>query len=434
MSFDDAKFDTRAIHFGYEPEPTTGARQVPIYQTSAYVFPDSDEAANRFALKNFGHIYTRTDNPTNKVLEDRLASLEGGVGAVVTSSGIAAQTLAFMSLMGPGDHAVVSTRLYGGSTNQWRNTFPVHFGWEASFVDITDLAAVEAAITEKTKFIYAESIANPSAIVSDIEGLSAIAKRHNIPLIIDNTVATPYLCQPFKWGADIVVHSTTKFLNGNCTALGGAVISAGSFDFKGNDKFPALSKPDATYNGITFAEEFGEMAYTVHNLAIGLRDIGPCQSPMNAFLTLNGIETLSLRMDRHAENGQKVAEYLQQHPQVEWVSYPGLADNAQYEMAKKYLPKGCGSVFSFGVKGGFEAGKTVVESLKLFSMLANIGDTRSLMIHPASTTHSQLDAEQSASAGIGPEMLRISVGIEDIDDILADLDQALNAAASKAAA
>lgn len=425
-------FATRAIHAGYTPEPVSGARQVPIYQSSAYVFPDAQTAADRFALSKLGPIYARTDNPTNAVLEKRLADLEGGVGCVVTSSGIAAQLVAIASLMQPGDHAVVSSRLYGGSTNQWRNTFPRHFGWESTVVDINNLDAVKAAITDKTKMIYTESVANPSCAVADLEALAEIAHAAGIPLVVDNTVPTPYLCRPIEWGADVVVHSTTKFLNGNCTALGGAVISSGKFDFS-TAKFPLLNEEDPTY-GLSFTEHFGEMAFTAHNMAIGLRDLGPCQSPFNSFLTLNGIETLELRMERHCQNAQAVAEFLNDHPLVSWVHYAGLEQSPDYARAQKYLSKGAGAVFSFGVKGGYDAALKTVESVKLFSLLANIGDTRSLMIHPASTTHSQLDEEQCLAAGIAPEMIRISVGIESEKDIIADLDQALNAGSLHAAA
>lgn len=425
---ENSRFDTLAIHAGYTPEEKTGSRQVPIYQTAAYVFDNASQAADRFALREIGPIYSRTDNPTNRVLEQRIAALEGGVAATAASSGIAAQMLAFAAVMGPGDHAVVSNRLYGGSSNQWRNTFPRHFGWEASFVDITDHDAVKAAITDNTKLIFAESIANPSAIIADMEALGKIADEAGIPLMIDNTMATPYLCRPIEWGAEVVIHSTTKFLNGQCTAMGGAVVSAGKFDWNRNDKFPMLTEIDPTYN-IRFSEQFGELAYIIHTIAIGLRDFGPCQSPFHSFLTLNGMETLGLRMQRHADNAQAVAEFLRDHAQVEWVSFPGLNDSAQHGLKEKYMPKGAGAVFMFGVKGGFEAAKSVAESVKLFSFLANIGDSRSLIIHPASTTHSQLNPEQMKAAGIGPETLRISIGIEDIEDIKADLDQALRSAA-----
>lgn len=432
MGSSNQDFSTRAIHEGYEPEGEYGSRQVPIYQTAAYVFPDAKQAAERFALDKLGPIYTRTDNPTNAVLEKRLASLEGGVGCVVTSSGIAAQMIAVASLMQPGNHAVVSNKLYGGSTNQWQHTFPRHFGWESDAVDINDLDAVKASITDKTKLIYTESIANPSCVVADMEALAQIAHDAGIPLVVDNTMATPYLCRPIEWGADVVVHSTTKFLNGNCTAMGGAVISSGKFDFS-SAKFPMISEQDPTY-GLSFADQFGEMAFTAHNMAVGLRDLGPCQAPFNSFLTLNGIETLELRMERHCQNAQAVAEFLAGHEEVSWVHYAGLDSSADHVRAQKYLAKGAGAVFSFGVKGGFDAALKTVESVKLFSLLANIGDTRSLLIHPASTTHSQLDEAQCLGAGIAPEMIRLSIGIESVNDIIADLDHALkNATLSKAA-
>lgn len=423
MSSNKLGFNTRLMHSGYAPGEEGGSRQVPIHQTSAYTFPNAKEAADRFALNKAGSIYTRTDNPTNAVLEQRLASLEGGVGCVVTSSGIAAQMIAMASLMQPGDHAVVSSRLYGGSTNQWRNTFPRHFGWQSTAVDITDINAVKAAITDKTKCIYTESVANPSCVVADIEMLAEVAHEAGIPLVVDNTLPTPYLCRPMEWGADIVVHSTTKFLNGNCTAMGGAVISSGKFDFN-TSAFPHLSEEDPTY-GLTFTDHFGEMAYSAHTMAIGLRDLGPCQSPFNSFLTLNGIETLALRMDRHVQNAQNVAEFLEEHPAVEWVSYAGLESSQNHARAQKYLPKGAGAVFSFGVKGGYDAALRTTEAVNIFSLLAHIGDTRSLLIHPASTTHSQLNAQQCKEADIAPEMIRLSIGIEDVEDLKADLDQAM---------
>jgi O-acetylhomoserine (thiol)-lyase len=430
------KFDTRAIHEGYTPEATTGARQVPIYQTSAYVFENADDAADKFALKKFGNVYSRLTNPTNSVLESRLASLEGGVGATVTASGHAAQLLAFQALLRPGDRFVVSKRMYGGTVDQCQNTFPLSFGWQPDFVDVDDLAAVKAAIHPNTKLIFVESLANPGGVISDIEALAKIAREAGIPLMVDNTMASPYLCRPIEWGANIVLHSTTKFLNGNCTAMGGAIIDGGNFDWLAHkEKFPELTKPHPSYNGLVFAENFGNMAFAVHNHAIGLRALGPTQSPFHAFLTLNGIETLGLRMERHVQNAKKLAEWLDARSDVAWVSYAGLPASKYYGLATKYLPKGAGSVFTFGVKGGYAAAKTLADSVKLFSMLANIGDTRSLIIHPASTTHSQLSAAQRQAANIGDEAIRVSVGIEDIDDIIADIEQALTAAsqAKKAA-
>ncbi|MBN8543597.1 MAG: aminotransferase class I/II-fold pyridoxal phosphate-dependent enzyme [Alphaproteobacteria bacterium] len=424
-------FHTRSIHEGYTPD-ATGSRQVPIYQTSAYVFEDAEDAADKFALKKFGNVYSRLTNPTNSVLEARLASLEGGVGATVTASGHAAQLLVFQALVQPGERFIASKRLYGGTTDQFQNTFPMSFGWHADFVDVDDLDAVKKAITPKTKLIFIESLANPGGVISDIEALAKIANEVGIPLVVDNTMASPYLHRPIEWGAHIVLHSTTKFLNGNCTAMGGAIIDGGNFDWKKHAaKYPELGKPHPSYNGVNFAESFGNMALAVHNHAIGLRALGPTQSPFHAFLTLNGIETLGLRMDRHVQNAQKVAEWLEKHAGVEWVNYAGLPSNKYHARAKKYLPKGAGSVFTFGVKGGYDAAKTLVDNLKLFSMLANIGDTRSLVIHPSSTTHGQLTEEHKKAVGVLPEAIRVSIGIEDAEDIIADLEQAL-AAASKA--
>ncbi len=433
MTHENAKFDTKAIHAGYDPDTAMGSRQVPIYQTSAYVFDDAEDAADKFALKKFGNVYSRLTNPTNSVLEGRLAALEGGVGATVTASGHAAQLLVFQALVQPGERFVASKRLYGGTTDQFQNTFPMSFGWHADFVDMDDLTAVKAAIGPKTKLIFIESLANPGGVISDMEPLAKIAAEAGIPLVVDNTMASPYLCRPIEWGANIIVHSTTKFLNGNCTALGGAIIDGGNFDWKKHAaKYPELAAPHPSYNGINFAEQFGSMALAVHNHAIGLRALGPTQSPFHSFLTLNGIETLGIRMERHVLNAQKVAEWLSKNPEVSWVNYAGLPDNKYNALAKKYLPKGAGAVFTFGVKGGFDAAKTTVEQLKLFSMLANIGDTRSLVIHPSSTTHSQLTDAHKKSVGVLPEAIRVSIGIEDVEDIIADLDQAINAGAAAA--
>lgn len=429
MTADKHKFNTRAIHAGYTPEPTTGARQVPIYQTSAYMFENADDAADKFALKKFGNIYSRLTNPTNAVLEERIASLEGGVGATVTASGHAAQFLALSALMQPGERFIASNRLYGGTINQFKNAFRESFGWQCDMLDVADLAAVKAAVQPNTKAIYVESLANPGGVISDIEGLANIAAEAGIPLIVDNTMASPYLCRPIEWGANIVLHSTTKFLNGQCNAMGGVVVDGGNFDWKKYAaKYPSLAAPNPSYNGLNFAESFGNIAFAVHGHAMGLRDFGPTQAPFNAFLTLNGIETLGLRMERHVQNAKQVAEWLANHKNVAWVSYAGLPSSPHYALAQKYLPKGAGSVFTFGVDGGFEMGKAVANNVKLFSMLANIGDTRSLIIHPASTTHSQLSEEQRKATGIGGEALRISVGIEDVEDIIADLDQAIASA------
>lgn len=419
-------FETRAIHAGAAPDPATGARQTPIYQTTSFVFENVDDAASLFNLQKVGFIYSRLTNPTVAVLEERLANLEGGAGATATSSGHAAQLLALFPLMAPGDHIVASKKLYGGSLNQLGISFPRAFGWQPSFVDTDDVNNVKAALTEKTKAIFVESLANPGGVVTDIEAIARIADEAGIPLIVDNTLATPYLINPIQWGATLVVHSTTKFLSGNGTSVGGVVVDSGKFDWSKSGKFPALSEPDPGYHGLRFHETFGHLAFTIHGHAVGLRDLGPSQAPMNAFLTLNGIETLPLRMQRHADSALKVATFLESHPAVGWVSYAGLDSSKYKELAKKYLPRGAGAVLTFGVKGGFEAGVKVVESVELFSHLANIGDARSLIIHPSSTTHRQLSAEAQASAGAGPDVIRLSIGLETPEDIIADLDQALN--------
>ncbi|ANC91762.1 O-acetylhomoserine aminocarboxypropyltransferase [Azospirillum humicireducens] len=419
-------FETRAIHAGAAPDPATGARQTPIYQTTSFVFEDVDDAASLFNLQKVGFIYSRLTNPTVAVLEERLANLEGGAGATATSSGHAAQLLALFPLMAPGDHIVASKKLYGGSLNQLGISFPRAFGWQPSFVDTDTVDNVKAALTEKTKAIFVESLANPGGVVTDIEAIARIADDAGIPLIVDNTLATPYLINPIQWGATLVVHSTTKFLSGNGTSVGGVVVDSGKFDWSKSGKFPALSEPDPGYHGLRFHETFGHLAFTIHGHAVGLRDLGPSQAPMNAFLTLNGIETLPLRMQRHADSALTVARFLESHPAVSWVSYAGLESSKYNALAKKYLPRGAGAVLTFGVKGGFEAGVKVVESVELFSHLANIGDARSLIIHPSSTTHRQLSAEAQASAGAGPEVIRLSIGLETPEDIIADLDQALN--------
>jgi len=418
-------FETRAIHAGAAPDPATGARQTPIYQTTSFVFEDVDDAASLFNLQKVGFIYSRLTNPTVAVLEERLANLEGGAGATATASGHAAQLLALFPLMAPGDGIVASQKLYGGSINQIGTSFPRAFGWQPTFVDTDTPDNVRAAITEKTKAIFVESLANPGGVVTDIEAIARIADDAGIPLIVDNTLATPYLINPIQWGATLVVHSTTKFLSGNGTSVGGVVIDSGKFDWSKSGKYPALSEPDSGYHGLRFHETFGHLAFTIHGHAVGLRDLGPSQAPMNAFLTLNGIETLPLRMQRHVENAQKVAEFLEGHPAVSWVSYAGLESSKYHALAKKYLPKGAGAVLTFGVKGGYDAGVKLVESVELFSHLANIGDSRSLIIHPSSTTHRQLSAEGQATAGAGPDVIRLSIGLESVADIIADLDRAL---------
>ena len=423
-------FETLSVHAGASPDPATGARQTPIYQTTSYVFDDVDHAASLFNLQTFGYIYSRLTNPTVSVLEERLAALEGGRGTTCTASGHAAQLLAFSALMDVGDDFVASRNLYGGSVTQFGQTFK-RFGWTCNFVDPGNPESFQAAVGPKTKAIFVETLANPGGIVVDIEPVAEIARKAGIPLIVDSTLATPYLNKPFDWGADIAIHSTTKFLSGNGTSIGGAVVDSGRFDWGQNDRFPALAQPDPAYHGLTFWETFGDMAFTMKGHAVGLRDLGPTMAPMNAFLTLNGIETLALRMQRHVENAQAVAEFLAAHPAVAWVSYAGLPDSPYRDLARKYFPKGPGALFTFGVKGGYEAGIKVVESCELFSHLANIGDTRSLIIHPASTTHRQLEPEARAAAGAGDDVIRVSIGIETADDIIADLDQALNRALTR---
>jgi O-acetylhomoserine (thiol)-lyase len=425
MANEPYDFATRAIHAGAAPDPTTGARSTPIYQTTAYVFDDVDHAASLFNLQNFGYIYSRLTNPTVSVLEERLASLEGGRAAVCAASGHAAQLLAFFSLMEPGDEFIASRSLYGGSITQFAHAFK-KFGWICRFVDPADPQNFAAALAPKTKAIFCEALANPGGSVVDIEPIAAIAKAARIPLMADNTLATPFLCRPFDWGADIVLHSTTKFLAGHGNAMGGAVIESGRFDWLGaGGKFPSMTEPDPAYHGLKFAETFGDFGYSMKTRAVGLRDLGPTMAPLNAFLTITGIETLHLRMARHVANAQAVAEYLAAHPAVAWVSYAGLKTSPYHALAKKYLPQGPGAVFTFGVKGGFDAGVRIVEGVELFSHLANVGDTRSLIIHPASTTHRQLTQAQQIAAGAGPDTIRLSVGLEGSDDLIRDLDRAL---------
>jgi O-acetylhomoserine (thiol)-lyase len=425
MANEPYDFATRAIHAGAAPDPTTGARSTPIYQTTAYVFDDVDHAASLFNLQNFGYIYSRLTNPTVSVLEERLASLEGGRAAVCAASGHAAQLLAFFSLMEPGDEFIASRSLYGGSITQFAHAFK-KFGWICRFVDPADPQNFAAALAPKTKAIFCEALANPGGSVVDIEPIAAIAKAARIPLMVDNTLATPFLCRPFDWGADIVLHSTTKFLAGHGNAMGGAVIESGRFDWLGaGGKFPSMTEPDPAYHGLKVAETFGDFGYSMKTRAVGLRDLGPTMAPLNAFLTITGIETLHLRMARHVANAQAVAEYLAAHPAVAWVSYAGLKTSPYHALAKKYLPQGPGAVFTFGVKGGFDAGVRIVEGVELFSHLANVGDTRSLIIHPASTTHRQLTQAQQIAAGAGPDTIRLSVGLEGSDDLIRDLDRAL---------
>ena len=419
-------FETRAIHAGAQPDPTTGARSTPIYQTTAYVFDDVDHAASLFNLHNFGFIYSRLTNPTVSVLEERIASLEGGRAAVAAASGHAAQFLVFATMLEPGDEFLASTNLYGGSLTQFGLSFK-KLGWHCSFVNPNDPENFQRAMTPKTKAIFVESLANPGGIVVDLEAIAKIAHANGIPLIVDNTLATPYLCRPFEWGADIVTHSTTKFLGGHGNSMGGMVVESGKFDWGQNDKFPSMTQPEPAYHGLRFYENFGDFAFTTKARAVALRDYGPTMAPMNAFLTITGTETLHVRMERHCANAQAVAEFLSTHPKVAWVSYAGLPDNAYHALARKYLPKGAGSVFTFGVKGGYNSGVKMVEGVRLFSHLANVGDTRSLILHPASTTHRQLTEEQRTAAGAGPDVIRLSIGLETVGDLVADLDQALAA-------
>lgn len=420
-------FETRAVHAGAAPDPTTGARTTPIYQTTAYVFEDADHAASLFNLHNFGYIYSRLTNPTVSVLEERVASLEGGRAAVAAASGHAAQFLVFATMLEPGDEFLASRALYGGSLTQFGLSFR-KLGWHCHFVDPLDPENFRRALTPKCKAIFIESLANPGGIVLDIAAIAQIAHEAGIPLIVDNTMATPFLCRPFEWGADIVTHSTTKFLGGHGNSMGGMVVESGKFDWGQNDKFPSLTEPEPAYHGLRFYENFGDFAFTTKARAVALRDYGPTMAPMNAFLTITGIETLHLRMERHCANAMKVATFLAADPRVAWVSYAGLESSPFHALARKYLPKGAGSVFTFGVKGGYEAGIRLVETVGLFSHLANIGDTRSLILHPASTTHRQLTEEQRLAAGAGPDVIRLSIGLETAEDLIRDLDQALGEA------
>jgi O-acetylhomoserine (thiol)-lyase len=446
--------ETRAVHAGAAPDPVTGARNVPIYQTTSYVFRDADHAAALFDLEEPGFIYTRLGNPTVAALEARVAALEGGTAAVAAASGHSAQLLTFYTLMSPGDHFVASRFLYGGSITQFSHTFP-RLGWNGTLVDPRNYEEVRAAITPRTKLIFTESLANPGGVVVDVEALAEIAHEAGIPLVVDNTLATPYLWNPFEWGADIIVHSMTKFLSGHGTSLGGVVVESGRFDWNGDGggggaagggaagdgdtagaraarlagaaagKFPALTEPDPAYHGLDFYETFGETAFATKTRAVALRDLGPALSPQNAFYILTGIETLPLRMARHSSNALAVAEHLAEHPAVAWVSYAGLPSSPYAALAAKYLPRGAGSVFTIGLKGGYDAGVKLVAGVELWSHLANVGDTRSLIIHPASTTHRQLTDEQRDAAGAGNDVIRLSVGIETVADLIADLDQAL---------
>lgn len=419
----DYGFDTLAVHAGAQPDPATGARATPIYQTTAFVFEDADHAAALFNLQVFGNIYSRIMNPTNAVLEERVAALENGRAALSCASGHAAQLLALHTLMGPGDNIAAARQLYGGSINQFSQGF-AKFDWHANWADAKNPDSFKAAINERTKAVFVESIANPGGIITDIEKVAKIAHDAGVPLIVDNTLASPYLIRPIEWGADIVLHSATKFLGGHGNSMAGIIVDSGKFDW-GSGKYPSLSEPCPSYHGMRLWETFGDMAYAIACRVLGLRDLGPALSPMNAFLVQTGIETLPLRVQKHCDNALAVARWLKANDKIGWVNYAGLEDNDSYALHKKYCPKGAGSVFTFGLKGGYEAGMKLVNSVRLFSHLANIGDTRSLIIHPASTTHRQLSDEDRAKAGAGNDVVRLSIGIEDVADIIADLEQAL---------
>jgi O-acetylhomoserine (thiol)-lyase len=417
-------FSTLSIHAGAKPDPTTGARATPIYQTTSFVFDDVDHAASLFGLQAFGNIYTRIGNPTCAVLEERVAALEGGTAGLAVASGHAAQVIVMHALMLPGEEFVASKKLYGGSINQFNHSYK-NFGWNVVWADPDDISTFEKAITPKTKAVFIESIANPGGVITDIEAVSKIARKAKVPLIVDNTLATPYLCKPFDYGADIVVHSLTKFLGGHGNSIGGMIVDGGKFNWLQDKRYPMLSEPRPEYSGMVLGETFGNFAFAIACRVLGLRDLGPALSPFNAFLIATGIETLPLRMQRHSDNALVVAQWLAKRPEVAWVSYPGLAGDKYNALAKKYVPKGCGAVFTFGLKGGYDAGVKLVSNVKLFSHLANIGDTRSLIIHPASTTHKQLSDAQKVQAGAGPDVVRLSIGLEDTADIIADLEQGL---------
>ena len=419
----DYGFNTLSVHAGAQPDPATGARATPIYQTTAFVFEDADHAAALFNLQVFGNIYSRIMNPTTAVLEERVAALEGGRAALAVASGHAAQLVALHTLMSPGDNIVAARQLYGGSINQFSQGF-AKFDWHVNWADTRNPETFKKAITPRTKAVFIESLANPGGIISDIEAIAGIAHAAGVPLIVDNTLASPYLIRPIEWGADIVLHSATKFLGGHGNSMAGIIVDSGKFNW-GSGKYPTLSDPCPSYHGMKLWETFGDMAYAIACRVLGLRDLGPALSPMNAFLVLTGIETLPLRMQRHCDNALAVAQWLKKHPKISWVNYAGLEGDPSFGLHRTYCPKGAGAVFTFGVKGGYEAGVKIVNNVKLISHLANVGDTRSLIIHPASTTHRQLEDEQRAAAGAGNDVMRVSIGIESVEDIIADLDQAL---------
>ena len=419
-------FTTRQLHVGYTPEETTDSRAVPLYQTAAYNLQSTERAARLFALQETGNIYTRISNPTSNVLEKRIADLEGGVGALETSSGHAAQATAILTICEAGDHIVSAATLYGGTVSQFKYTFP-RLGINVTLVDPSDPENFRRAILPNTKIIYGETISNPLVNIFPLEEVATIAQEYDIPLMIDNTFATPYLCRPFEWGADILTHSTTKFIGGHGTSIGGVIVDGGKFNWAKGDRFKNFTEPDPSYHNVAYAEDFGPLAFISKARAGILRDIGTCQSPFNSWLFIQGLETLSLRMERHVKNAQAAAEFLEDHPKVSWVTYSGLPSHPDHERAKRYLPKGPGAVLGFGVKGGREEGARFIDNLKLISHVANLGDAKSLAIHPASTTHSQLTPEEQTAAGVSPDFIRLSIGLEDIEDILWDLDQALNA-------
>ena len=420
-------FDTLQVHAGQKPDPTTGSRAVPIYQTTSYVFENVEHAANLFSLKESGNIYTRIMNPTTDVFEQRMAALEGGVGALAVASGSAAITYAILNIAGAGDEIVSASTLYGGTYNLFSTTLP-KLGIKTHFVNPDDPENFAKAINDKTKALYIETIGNPGINLIDIEKVAQIAHENGLPLIVDNTFGTPYLIRPIEYGADIVVHSATKFIGGHGTSIGGVIVDSGKFDWAASGRFPGLTEPDPSYHNIRYTETFGPAAYIVKVRVQLLRDTGAAISPFNSFLLLQGLETLSLRVERHVSNAKKIAEFLQNHPHVAWVNYPSLKGNKYYELAQKYFPKGAGSIFTFGIKGGIEAGIKFINSLEIFSLLANVADAKSLVIHPASTTHAQLSEEEQLSAGVTPDMIRLSIGIEDVEDLIYDLDQALNKA------
>jgi O-acetylhomoserine (thiol)-lyase len=428
MPDQEHRFATLAVHGGQQPDPATKSRAVPIYQTSSYVFDDADHAARLFALKEFGNIYTRIMNPTTDVLEKRIAALEGGAAALALASGQAAETLTITTLAKAGEEIVSTTSLYGGTYNLFHYTLP-KLGIQVRFVDGEDYQGLSAAINGKTRALYTETLGNPKLDVADIERLAAIAHENRLPLIIDNTSASPALCRPIQWGADIVINSATKFIGGHGTSIGGVIVDAGKFDWQASGRFPDFVEPDPSYHGVSYTEAFGPLAFIIKARVQGLRDTGACLSPFNAFLLLQGAETLHLRMERHSQNALAVAQFLEKHREVAWVNYPGLKTSLYYKLGQKYLPEGGGALLTFGIRGGYEAGRSFINKLKLFSLLANIGDAKSLVIHPASTTHQQLSDEEQRATGVTPDQVRLSVGIEDVRDIIADLDQALLATA-----